>query len=109
MNDHLAPDQLSDFVDGALAPADAQIAATHLESCGRCAGELARLRGLLAATDGLPRSIEPPVELWGEIRSTLEANKVAALPLRRRGSFRLWLPPVAAAIVIGTISLVAGR
>ena len=80
MNDHLTPDQLSDVVDGALAPADARVADAHLESCGRCAGELARLRGLLAATAALPRSIEPPVELWAEIRGTLEANKVAALP-----------------------------
>jgi anti-sigma factor RsiW len=108
MNDHLTPDQLSDFVDGALAPVDAQVADTHLESCDRCAGELARLRALLAATAALPRNVEPPVDLWGEIRGTLEANKVASLPLRRR-SWGLWLPPVAAAIVIAAVWLVARR
>jgi anti-sigma factor RsiW len=108
MNDHLTPEQLSDVVDGALAPADARAAATHLESCGRCAEQLARLRGLVAATDALPRSIDPPPELWGEIRGMLEANKIATLPVRRRRLVGLWLLPVAAAIVIA-VALVARR
>ncbi len=111
MNEHLTLERLSDFVDGALAPDETRQTIAHVEACVRCAGEATRLRGLLAATAALPQSIEPPAELWGEIRATLETNKVVTLPVGRREGWRRALPRStwavgATVVIVGTSLLV---
>jgi hypothetical protein len=89
---HLNWETLNDLVDGVLPPAAVTAAESHVRECASCATALAELRATLAVTHDLPTSLTPPADLWTEVRTTIEAGKVAHLPLgsapaRARGIF----------------------
>jgi len=87
--------------------------AQHFDACQPCAAQLSRLHALLAEVAALPRTIEPPPELWTDLRKTLEAGKISPLRtprtagLFRRTATRPWV--VAAAIVLVAGSVVFSR
>jgi len=55
---------LDDYVDGELDERSRQHIEAHLRTCAACRDEVAALRSLVADAGELPRSIEPPRDLW---------------------------------------------
>jgi hypothetical protein len=102
MSTHLEWETLNDYVDGRLDAAARQAAAGHLESCADCRDQLAELRCLLAAASDVPDAMEPPAELWDDVRATLEARRHRVLPSAATTSRRQWMtrPWLAAAAVV---------
>jgi anti-sigma factor RsiW len=90
---------LSDYVDDALAPAERGDVERHLTSCGACAARLVDLRTLLTATRALPSSMEPPADLWIDVRSAI-ASRAEARHLPRRHVWERWGLLAAAALVL---------
>jgi anti-sigma factor RsiW len=115
MIDHVTTEQLSDYVDGALAHDDATAVERHVRGCDTCAHDLARVRGLLAAVRSLPRDIDPPAALWPSIRETLESRKVASLhaamsaPSTLRARSLRWLAAASIVVVAATGVLLSRR
>ena len=70
---HLTEDELHDAADGTPTPDAAGRATRHLMHCARCRADVERIRELLALAASLPRSIEPPADLWPEIRTRIVA------------------------------------
>ncbi|HZI30005.1 MAG TPA: hypothetical protein VFD64_17670 [Gemmatimonadaceae bacterium] len=81
MTTHLTWETLNDLVDDVLSPAAKAAAETHARDCASCATSLAELRATVAVTHDLPESVTPPEDLWHDVRATIEAGKVAHLPL----------------------------
>src|SRR5262249_34282013 len=57
---HLPEEQLAAYVDGQLAGADREIAESHLELCGQCAGEARELRAFKAMMSTYPAQQHEP-------------------------------------------------
>lgn len=81
MTDHLTWETLNDLVDGVLSPGAVATAESHARECASCGKALAELRSALSDAGELPPEVQPPDDLWADIRSTIEAGKVAHLPL----------------------------
>lgn len=99
MNGHLTEDRLNGYLDGALAPGARSEVERHLDGCARCRDETARLRTLLAAAAALPRSIEPPRDLWAAIAARI--NQPVRLSVRPSVP-RLWLAAAAVALIVAS-------
>jgi anti-sigma factor RsiW len=80
MTDHLTWETLNDLVDGVLSAAPSADAESHVRGCTACANALAELRATVVAARELPDTVAPPDDLWGDVRATIEARKVAHLP-----------------------------
>ena len=78
MTDHLELDQLCDLADGALAPDAEAHARAHLRDCEQCSASMASLATLGVAASALPREIEPPQDLWNDIRAELRPRRARA-------------------------------
>jgi hypothetical protein len=104
MTTHLTWETLNDLVDDVLSPAAKAAAETHARDCASCATSLAELRSTVAVTHDLPESLTPPADLWNDVRATIEAGKVAHLPLGAvsAASRGFWVTPgrLAAAAVM---------
>jgi anti-sigma factor RsiW len=87
---HLAHDQLHDLVDGRLSPARHEAVQAHLADCAVCAERVARLRKLTEDARGMPRSIDPGVDLWPGIQQEIEARKVVPLHQESTNAVRRW-------------------
>ena len=96
---HLDVEQLSDFVDDRLTPDERGSVAAHLDHCAACAAQLAKLRSLLHAAGALPNEIEPPAELWSNVRARVVAPK-------RRWLAQTWLLAAAAVVLIAATATV---
>ncbi len=64
-------DLLQGLLEGELDVKSAARAEEHLERCERCRTEWDALRGLVADVQALPRTIDPPRDLWGGIENRL--------------------------------------
>ena len=72
MTEHLDFDALNDLATGEIADAARRAAAErHVASCDACATQLAAVRDLLDRTRELPRGIEPPDDLWADVRAAI--------------------------------------
>jgi hypothetical protein len=105
MSEHLSWEILNDLVDGVLPAAAIAAAETHTRGCATCATALAELQATVSVTHDLPGSLTPPDDLWSDVKATIEAGKVAHLPLgsapARSNGF--WVTPgrlAAAAVVL---------
>jgi predicted anti-sigma-YlaC factor YlaD len=72
MTCHELDERLDDWVDGALAGAEAQAVESHLAGCASCREHERQLRQLLAHAAALPRSLAPPRDLWPGIAERIE-------------------------------------
>jgi len=72
MTCHELDERLDDWVDGALAGAEAQAVESHLAGCADCRERERQLRQLLAHAAALPRSLAPPRDLWPGIAERIE-------------------------------------
>ena len=78
--DHLTEEQLHGAADGTLAGEEARTARRHLDACAECRADVERIGTLLADTGSLPRSIEPPDDLWPAIRARVRRSTASARP-----------------------------
>ena len=97
MNCHEWTDRFDDFLDGRLDATDAEDLQAHIAACPSCSGELASIRELRDLAAALPRSLEPPRDLWPGIEAQISEAKVV------RGRFgRRAILAAAAAVVIAS-------
>ncbi len=105
---HLTEDELHDAADGTRALDATGRAGRHLMHCARCRADVDRIRELLTLAASLPRSIEPPADLWPEIRTRLASSAAATGAPAARSRWdgmlrdRRWL--AAAAVVLIAVS-----
>lgn len=109
MTTHLTWETLNDLVDDVLSPAAKTAAEMHARDCASCATSLAELRATVAVTHDLPESLTPPADLWNDVRATIEAGKVAHLPLGivPAASRGFWVTPgrlAAAAVMLVAVT-----
>ena len=64
--------RIDGYLDGRLRPEDEEALRNHLAECPACAEETEAVKDLRRRTARLPRSLEPPRNLWPEI-----ANRIA--------------------------------
>jgi predicted anti-sigma-YlaC factor YlaD len=93
---------LNDFLDGQLEPELHVETRDHLEGCPACSRELEQLRSLRSVTDRLPRSIEPPRDLWPGVEARLGTGD-RRVPGRRRS--RLVLRPRHAVAAVALLAI----
>jgi hypothetical protein len=109
--------QLHDYVDGELAPADAQALQAHVARCAACQHTLDSLRALRAATVALPRQVAPGRDLWAGIEAELgtpgagaasatSSGQMLSFPRRRPLQ---WLLPCGIAASMAFAIVVASR
>lgn len=106
MNCEEIRERLDAFVGDEIALEERAGVAAHLVACAACRAEAEAWGGLFNRTAALPRSIEPPRDLWAGIDAALDEPAPLALPLRRR--LRLPVPALVAAalaLVVLTASL----
>jgi putative zinc finger protein len=99
---------LDDYVSGALDSETSAAVSDHLATCAVCGADVEALNQVLAAAVNLPRSIDPPVEAWSNIRAAILDDAGMRTPgrLSTRRFFRPRpvLSAVAAAVVIALLS-----
>lgn len=95
-------EQLSAYLDGELARAEAEALERHLGTCKSCRTELAGLRRIVARLDSAP-SAGPTRDLWPDLQRRIDAVSAPPDPRRRR-----WLLAAAAfvAMVLASIAWV---
>lgn len=100
MNRHLTDDEVLDL----LAEAPAR---EHLEECPECRARVEAQGQLSEALAALPAEVDPPRDLWPDVRSRVVAgSRVRALPGLRWSSAAL---QVAAAVAIFALGAAVGR
>jgi hypothetical protein len=100
--------KLDEYLDGVLGEPEAIAVHNHLENCADCRKELEATRQLMQAAQALPRSIEPERDLWPDIASTIEGQRVVhGFFGRDRAVFvrRFAVAAAAAAVLIGAASV----
>lgn len=97
MSSHISIERMHESLDGLLTSAELDALQAHLESCGVCRNEHARLREVVTSIRGLPRVAAPPDDAWRSIADRLSATpqdltasaaKVVALPGASAAPFR---------------------
>jgi Putative zinc-finger len=94
---------LDDYVTGDLDPDASEAVRDHVAACGICSAEVEGLQRVLSGAAHLPKSIDPPVEAWSNIRSAILREETA--PARRGVSAKelFWRRPFATAIAAAAI------
>jgi anti-sigma factor RsiW len=106
MTHHIPFDTLNDFADELLAEPERAAVARHLSECAPCAEALAKLRRVLAMASQAPRAIEPPNDLWPELRSKVGQQTVVTRSWFA-GRERMWLAAAALLLVVGSSAITA--
>ena len=94
-------ERLDDWLDGALAAGAASEVEAHLLSCPLCKERERRLRQVLAHAAALPRSVNPPRDLWPGIARRVERERSWSWPRSA------WSPVALAAAATVVVGLVA--
>jgi len=86
------PEQLYWYLDGELAPEEAQAVERHLQECTSCQQEVTAHRRLQAMLRAALEEEEMPVQLWPAIQQRLAQEGVPIRPETRRSTrWRVWL------------------
>lgn len=98
---------LDDYVTGDLPEEARGPVAEHIAACEMCGEELKGLKTILARAADLPKTIDPPAEVWGSIKAAIEKDQASLASTRRNwfGSHPILLA-VAASIVVAILSSV---
>jgi len=99
MNCHERTDRFDDYLDGRLNTTEAEDLQAHIAGCHSCAGELESIRELRNLSAALPRSLEPPCDLWPGIEAGVSATKV----VRGRFGRRAILAAAAAVVIVSSV------
>ena len=98
---------LDDYVTGELTEDARAPVADHIATCAICAAEVESLNRILARAADLPKSIDPPVEAWSNIRAAIERDKEAVTAHRVHSTPGFWRRPyvlAAAAVLLVVLS-----
>ncbi len=107
MNCEQVQDRFDRYVAGTLSLPERSALDAHLAECAACRAELARVRPALVATAALPRSIDPPEDLWPSIASRIDQKKVVPGRFGVRSGGSRWMSPrllAAAAVALVVVS-----
>lgn len=104
MTGHLSLNTLNVLADGLATPDEQGLAAAHLARCTLCQGALDALRATMRLAAALPRSMDPPSEVWRDIRATIHAQGRAD---RRWWSVPGRLAAAAAALIVASSATTA--
>jgi hypothetical protein len=99
MSCHEWTNRIDDFLDGRLEAAEAEDLQVHIAGCTSCADEVASIRELRDLAAALPRSLEPPRDLWPGIEARASATKV----VRGRFGSRAVLAAAAAVVIVSSV------
>lgn len=90
---------LDDLLDARIDDRDAAAVRAHLAECATCAEEHEALLILRARVGTLPRSIEPPRDLWPEIDRRIAASSV----VRARFGRSVLMAAAAAVLLVASV------
>lgn len=77
---HLTEAERHDAADGTMAADQRADVNAHLEHCEECANDVARVRTLMTRLREAPAPAHNGADLWPEIRSRIEREKIVQLP-----------------------------
>ena len=106
MADHLTPEQLDQYRRGAAAPDDLLAFDDHLAQCEQCREALEKLVSPLALTTwavGLARYDKKKEEQQVPAEPAVVVRQPVKAPVTRRWPRLLWIPALAAALVVGVV------
>jgi anti-sigma-K factor RskA len=98
---------LDDYVTGDLTEEARPPVEDHVTTCALCAAEVESLKRILARAAELPKSIDPPVDAWSNIRSAISRDESAVTannPVSRSGIWQRRYVLAAAAILVAVLS-----
>ena len=109
---HLTEEERQRAAEGTLDARQQADVAAHLAACIECAGDVARLRALLARARAAPDAPGDIADQWPAIHARIERGKIVPLPgpagsPRRRADWRAIGLAVAAAAAMVTIFVVS--
>ena len=97
-------DRLNEYLDTTLDRAASAEVERHLEGCDECRRVVDGLRRVKEGAAALPRSAEPPRDLWPEIRDSLP-GQVASFERRLPGHWLRPLMALAAVFLLGMVTV----
>jgi len=91
--------RIDGYLDGRLGPDDEKALVHHLAECTACAEEVEVAQDLRQRAARLPRSFDPPRDLWPEIAARISVDTVV------RGRFvrRALMAAAAVALLVGSV------
>jgi anti-sigma factor (TIGR02949 family) len=91
--------RIDGYLDGRLRPEDEEALRNHIAECPACAEEADAVKDLRRRAARLPRSLDPPRDLWPEIATRIVAETVV------RGRFvrRALMAAAAVALLVGSV------
>jgi anti-sigma factor RsiW len=98
---------LDDYVTGDLTEEARPPVEEHVTTCALCAAEVESLKQILARAAKLPKSIDPPVDAWSNIRSAISRDESAVRAndsVARSGVWQRRYLLAAAAILVAVLS-----
>ncbi len=87
------------YLDGRLRPEDEEALRNHFAECPACAEEVEVAQDLRQRAARLPRSLDPPRDLWPEIATRITAEKV----VQDRFVRRALMAAAAVALLAGSV------
>jgi len=104
MNCDAARDLIDPFLAGTLDAAGRRNLEEHLATCPACRGELEDATALRPATAALPRSIDPPHDLWPGITRRL-SRRISRRAARPRWQIAVLAAAAALVLMAGSSAL----
>lgn len=92
-------ERFDDYLDGQLDTSEREELKAHLAGCASCVDELEIVRNLRDSAAALPRSLEPPRDLWPGIAAEIGESKV----VRGRFGRSAFLAAAAAVLVVSLV------
>ena len=91
--------RIDGYLDGRLRPDEEEALGHHLAECPACAEEVEVAQDLRQRAARLPRSLDPPRDLWPEIAARITAETV----VRSRFVRRALMAAAAVALLVGSV------
>lgn len=105
---HQPEDKLLDLVYGELPDQEARAIEAHLASCAKCQAVVTSFRAVRKSVGRLPAEPAPDTGLESLLAyAEQSARRVSAGPAPRPVWWRRWLGPVAGAVAVGLVAVVA--
>ena len=91
--------RMDEYLDDQLHPENAEAFRNHFARCPTCAEEADAVEDLRRRAARLPRSLDPPQDLWPEIATRIAAERV----VRGRFGRRALMAAAAVALIAGSV------